>query len=116
MILNLLTNSIKFTPKGGKVQISVHGHLNAGLEIEVADNGVGIAADDLERVMQPYGQARHDAAVRVEESTGLGLPLINMLIQLHGGTMKLTSAKGEGTQIILRFPKNRVVAPTVIAD
>jgi len=116
MILNLLTNSIKFTPKGGKVQILVHGHLNSGLEIEVADNGVGIAADDLERVMQPYGQAGQDAAVRVEESTGLGLPLINMLIELHGGTMKLTSAKGEGTQIILRFPKTRVVAPRVIAD
>ena len=63
---NLLTNSIKFTPKGGKVQILIHGHLNAGLEIKISDNGVGIAADDLERVMQPYGQAGHDAAVRVE--------------------------------------------------
>ena len=44
----------------------MHGHLNAGLEIKIANNGVGIAAEDLERVMQPYGQAGHDAAVRVE--------------------------------------------------
>ena len=66
--------------------------------------------------MQPYGHAGHDAAVRIEESTGLGLPLINMLIELHGDTMKLTSAKGKGIQIILRFPKTRVVAPTVIVD
>ena len=94
----------------------MHGHLNAGLEIKIADNGVGIAADDLERVKQTYGQAGYDAAVWVEESTGLGLPLINMLIELHGGTMKLTSAKGKGTQIILRFPKTRVVDPTVIVD
>ena len=111
MILNLLTNSIKFTPKGGHVQASIRGQLGSELEIEVADNGVGIAEEDMEQVMQPFGQARQDASLKSEDGTGLGIPLIKMLIELHGGTMELTSNKGEGTRVILRFPKERTTKP-----
>lgn len=111
MMLNLLTNSIKFTPKGGSVHISMHGHLDAGLEIVVADTGIGIAENDIEQVQLPFGQAIRDPMINHEDGTGLGLPLIKMLIELHGGTMKLTSQVGQGTQVVLRFPKERVSEP-----
>ncbi len=111
MLLNLLTNSIKFTPQNGNVHVSMHGHLDAGLEIEVADTGIGIAEKDIEQVLLPFGQALRNPMVNHEEGTGLGLPLIKMLIEQHGGTMKLTSHVGQGTQVTLRFPKERVSAP-----
>lgn len=109
MILNLLTNSIKFTPKGGRVHISVHAHPEAGMEIEVADTGIGIDEKYLDQVLKPFGQADRDASVTTQEGTGLGLPMVKMLIELHGGSMKLTSTKGQGTQIRLRFSKDRVL-------
>ncbi len=109
MVINLLTNSIKFTAPGGHLHIAVNGHLDAGMEVEVVDNGVGIAEEDLQKVLEPFCQGGRQSTPRVDEGTGLGLPLINMLIELHGGTMKLTSTKGTGTQVLLRFPKNRVV-------
>lgn len=110
MVLNLLTNSVKFTPRGGSVHVAVHAHSDAGMEIEVADTGIGIAPEDQDQVLQPFGQATRDASVATQEGTGLGLPMVKMLIELHGGSLKLTSAKGLGTQVLLRFPKERMVA------
>jgi len=76
---------------------------------------VGIAAEDLDRVMEPYKQA-HVARAHDHEGTGLGLPLVKSMVELHGGTVELASGVGEGTTITARFPKERVIAPHVVRE
>jgi signal transduction histidine kinase len=73
----------------------------------VVDTGVGIAAEDLPRVFESFGQGRHEALVP-DKGTGLGLPIVKGLTQAHGGTVKLESAPGQGTSVAILLPKNRV--------
>ncbi|MBM3581775.1 MAG: HAMP domain-containing histidine kinase [Alphaproteobacteria bacterium] len=102
VLLNLLTNAIKFTPSGGRVTLAA-GLVPHGFQISVADTGIGIAPEDLERVMEPFGQAR-DSRVRDQEGTGLGLPLAKHLIELHGGLLTLASEYGRGTTVTATLP------------
>jgi cell cycle sensor histidine kinase DivJ len=99
--LNLLSNALKFTPRGGQVTatLSVQGD---GVELVVADTGVGIAAEDLKRLGRPYEQAG-DAGQRAR-GTGLGLSLVRGLSELHGGDMIIESTLGEGTSVTVRLP------------
>ena len=108
VLLNLLTNAIKFTPENGKVILRARA-TNDGLEVDIADTGIGIAAEDIPRVMQDWGQARSDLT-RDGEGTGLGLPLSRRLMELHGGTLRLASAVGAGTTVTFWFPSSRLVA------
>ena len=99
--LNLLSNALKFTPRGGSVTLT----LQAGgdtLELIVADTGVGIAPDDLERLGRPFEQAG-DASQKAAGS-GLGLSLVRAFAELHGGEMCIESMLGEGATIIVRMP------------
>jgi PAS domain S-box-containing protein len=106
VLVNVIGNGIKFTPEGGKVTVGVHADDN-GLAITVADTGIGIAAEDLGKVMAPFGQVDSGMARRYGGS-GLGLPLSRKLMRLHGGTLSLESTLGKGTIVTLRFPADRL--------
>jgi signal transduction histidine kinase len=108
MLLNLLTNAVKFTPKGGTVAVSVAETAAGGLVVAVRDTGIGIAADDIPKVLQPFGQADGNLD-RKHEGTGLGLPLVAAMIRLHGGELRIESEPGAGTTASLEFPPARVI-------
>lgn len=103
MLMNLLSNSIKFTPGGTRVRVSARRAGRDFVEIAVIDAGVGISAIDLPRVLEPFVQA-DQPAVSQESGTGLGLPLTKSLAELHGGTFRLWSRVGFGTCAVLRLP------------
>jgi two-component system cell cycle sensor histidine kinase PleC len=106
--LNLLTNAIKFTPRGGIVTMSARTEAGGGQVICISDNGPGIPAEELPKVLSAFGQgslAQHSA----EGGTGLGLPIVSSLIELHGGTFELKSEVRKGTQAIIRIPSTRVL-------
>lgn len=107
ILLNLLSNAVKFTPAGGRVAISV-GRTTAGdLAIAVADSGIGIPPEAIERVLEPFQQV-DDPLRRGDNGVGLGLPIAKALIGVHGGTLALTSTAGAGTTVLLRLPAERV--------
>ncbi len=106
ILLNLLTNAVKFTPSGGEVRLKVEiGSDDLVLLIE--DEGIGIAPQDLELVMQPFCQI-DSALAREQEGTGLGLPLTKRLVELHGAEFALESTLGSGSRAVIRFPRERL--------
>jgi two-component system, cell cycle sensor histidine kinase PleC len=107
MLINVLSNAVKFTPNGGRVQVDSRRGASGELVISVADNGVGIPEDSLERVFAPFERA--DApATRSVEGTGLGLSITRGLVELHGGAISLTSKLGRGTTVMIVIPAMRV--------
>ena len=102
MLINLINNGVKFTPRGGEVRVTAMVG-RGGLAIGVADTGTGIARKDLERLGKPFEQVEW-AQTRAKEGTGLGLALVKNLAAMHGGEMVLQSALGEGTTVLLRLP------------
>jgi signal transduction histidine kinase len=108
ILLNLLTNAIKFTSPGGRVTIDVEADYDQGMVIRVTDTGIGIAENDLAKVVLPFEQAS-GAYVRENEGTGLGLPIVKSLVELHGGTFVLESRIGEGTTASVRLPAERII-------
>ncbi len=107
---NLLSNAVKFTPHNGDIAISA-GLDETGLFIlRVADTGIGIPADQLDHVLQPFHQLSGDFA-REHDGTGLGLALSRSLAELHGGHLEIESTPGVGTTVTVRFPKSRVYRP-----
>ena len=106
--LNLLSNAIKFTPTGGEVRIRVGWTGGGGQYIAVKDNGPGIPADEIPVVLAAFGQGSI-AIKSAEQGTGLGLPIVQGLAQLHGGAFDLRSKLREGTDAIVTFPAARVM-------
>lgn len=107
VMLNLLSNAIKFTPAGGEVRISGGIDGNGTLRIDVADTGIGIPEDNLERIFEPFWQG--DPSVRRQsEGTGLGLAISRKFMDLHGGTLEIRSKEGQGTVATMRFPAHLV--------
>jgi signal transduction histidine kinase len=102
ILLNLLSNAIKFTPRGGLITLSVS-PISGFVAITIADTGIGIASENLERVVQPFFQV--DAELnRAHEGTGLGLAITAQLIELMGGRFNLTSELGAGTRATVCLP------------
>jgi cell cycle sensor histidine kinase DivJ len=101
IVLNLVSNALKFTPRGGSVTVSAQA-VRGEFELTVADTGVGIAKDDLERLGRPFEQAG-DAESKAQ-GTGLGLSLVKAFARLHGGTMGIESELGEGSAVTVRLP------------
>lgn len=107
ILAHLVSNAIKFSQPDGTVVITL-GLTEAGdLSISVADTGIGIAADQIPLALQPFGQIENGFA-RKYEGTGLGLPLAQMLTELHGGTLSIDSVEGRGTTVTMQFPASRL--------
>ncbi len=106
VLLNLVSNAVKFTPTGGHVAVSAMLALSGEVVITVADTGIGMAPEDIPRALQPFGQVNNSLA-RPHGGTGLGLPLAQRLIELHGGTLTIDSELGKGTTVTVVLPVER---------
>jgi signal transduction histidine kinase len=109
IILNLVSNAIKFTPAGGRVTIELSHHSTGEITLAVVDTGIGIAAEDVPKVLAPFGQVE-GSLNRRHEGTGLGLPLSKALAELHGGGLAIDSTPGQGTRVTVMFPQTRTCA------
>jgi PAS domain S-box-containing protein len=108
VLINLLSNAVKFTPSGGTVTVEATLEPGGGVAVLVRDTGIGIAETDLPAVMSPFGQVENSLS-RKHAGTGLGLPLVKSLVELHAGAFELRSCEGEGTTAIVRVPRSRVL-------
>ena len=107
VMINLIGNAVKFTDKGGEVAITARLLNDGGLEVVIADSGIGIAPEDLDEIMEPFRQARHGAQTR--DGTGLGLSLSKAFVELHGGKLLVESCVGVGTTVRVQLPKEHVL-------
>jgi len=108
IMVNLLTNAVKFTPAEGRVSINAGVKNGGGISVSVRDTGIGIAEKDLERITEPFMQVG-GAMTAGREGTGLGLSLVKSLAEMHGGTLKIESRPGRGTEVSVHFPKERTI-------
>ena len=108
VLLNFLSNAVKFTEPGGRVTLAAVPGRDGGMDITVTDTGIGIAPEDLPKVLTPFGQIE-SALSRRFEGTGLGLPLSKAIVELHGGRLLLDSRPGQGTTVTVHLPAARVV-------
>jgi two-component system cell cycle sensor histidine kinase PleC len=106
--LNLLSNAIKFTPPGGSITIKIGWTSAGGQYFSVKDTGHGIPEEEIPVVMSSFGRGSL-AQKNAEEGSGLGLPIVKGLVELHGGTFTLKSKVREGTEVIVVFPPERVM-------
>ena len=109
IILNLLSNGVKFTEPQGRILIYPTLDKRGDLIIFIKDTGIGIPPEHLERVLNPFEQVAHHLT-KENEGTGLGLPIARALIELHGGDLTLRSDLGIGTTAVLRLPRERIHA------
>ena len=108
VFFNLIGNAVKFTPRGGRIDISGRFDGQHGLSVTVADTGIGIAPEDLDRVLEPFVQVDSSMSRR-HQGTGLGLPAVKGIMELHGGSIELQSTVGRGTAATITFPPERAV-------
>jgi signal transduction histidine kinase len=107
--VNLISNAIKFTPAGGRVDVTAQISRTGGFTLQVRDSGIGIPAGDLERVLRPFEQVE-SATARRHGGTGLGLPYSKKIVEIHGGSLKLSSRENHGTTVSIDLPASRVRA------
>ncbi len=113
ILINLLSNAVKFTPHGGEVTLKAWCRPNDGYVFQVCDSGIGIALEDIPVALAPFRQIDGHLN-RSYEGTGLGLPLVKSLVELHGGSLDLQSKTGAGTTVTLRFSAGRVVTKAAV--
>lgn len=109
VLLNLMSNAVKFTPPGGAVSIATRLGPDGSLSVTITDSGVGIAKEQLGIVFEPFRQGAAEIR-RTEEGTGLGLYISRRLIELHGGAITIESELGVGTRVTVWMPADRVSA------
>jgi signal transduction histidine kinase len=107
IMINLLSNSVKFTEPRGDIVIGSVLDCHGDLLISIGDTGIGIAPEHLQKVLEPFARVL-DHLIRENEGIGLGLPIAKALIELHGGELLLSSALGAGTIVALRLPRERI--------
>ena len=109
ILLNLMSNAVKFTPSGGRIILDVYQRSQGELIFRVRDDGIGIAAADIPTALAPFGQVENTLS-RKHHGTGLGLPLSRAFVELHDGTLELASELGKGTTVTIVLPKARLIA------
>ncbi|MFM7346877.1 MAG: sensor histidine kinase [Tagaea sp.] len=100
--INLLSNAIKFTPADGAVRLSAGADAQGAIEFAVGDTGLGMSAEEISRAREPFKGSSD--GVWGERGSGLGLPIVRALVELHGGTVEIASERGEGTLVRVRLP------------
>ena len=106
ILINLLTNAIKFTPAGGEVRLTAKQEQNGAINFLIKDTGIGIPADKMAIALAPFGQVDSSLARRYD-GVGLGLPLTKRLLELHDGTLEIISEPGRGTEVTALLPPAR---------
>jgi PAS domain S-box-containing protein len=107
VLLNLISNAVRFTPDHGKIAISASLDEERCCTISVQDNGIGMSDSDIAIALQPFGKAG-PSLLRGDDGAGLGLPLAKALVEAHGGTLEITSARDVGTLVRITLPRDRV--------
>ena len=115
VLLNLVSNAIKFTRERGEVSVAAALDHDGNMAITVTDTGIGIAPESMATAMSPFGQVKN-AWNREYRGTGLGLPLSKRLVELHGGALTLTSRVGAGTTATIELPRSRVMMSVLEGD
>ena len=112
ILLNLFGNAVKFTPASGEISLSADPTPSGGLKIRIQDTGIGIAKQDIDKVLTPFGQVDRNVGRRgAGAGLGLGLSLAQSLTELHGGMLDLESTLGKGTCVTITLPADCIVAP-----
>ncbi len=107
---NVLSNAIKFTPRGGAIDVEALRAHDGGVTVLIRDSGVGMNPEDISVALTPFGQVDAGKA-RWREGTGLGLPIAKALIELHGGLIEIRSRKDVGTEVAIALPSRNSVSP-----
>ncbi|MES2471388.1 MAG: ATP-binding protein [Pseudomonadota bacterium] len=107
IMINLLGNAIKFTPAGGSVRVSGAALKDGGYAVTVQDSGIGMTEEEIVEALTPFGQIENKMTA-THNGTGLGLPLAKAMVELHEGSLAISSMPGHGTRIVLNFPAHRI--------
>ena len=110
IVINLVSNAVKFSPKGGVIRVSVERADHQGVVLTVADSGPGMTAEELEIALTRFGRVRN-SMTRGQEGTGLGLTIVSYLCQALGAKFQLWSLPGQGTKAMVHFPQTIIVSP-----
>ncbi len=113
ILINLMSNAIKFTPEGGRVDLTLRRDSDGAMIIEVTDTGIGMAQEDIPRALMPFVQV-DGRLCREYEGTGLGLPLVVAMVECHGGKLDLESELDQGTKVTIRLPAERVLGAAAL--
>lgn len=113
-LLNLMSNALKFNEKDGAVRIHMTVSEEEGVQLAITDTGIGISAEDLPRIIEPFEQADHRLA-RAFEGLGLGIPVARAMVRLHGGDIEFESVLGEGTTARIMLPADSLVPVSLSA-
>ena len=114
IVINLLSNAVKFTSEGGEVTVAGERSLDGGLDLSVADTGIGMTEDEIKIALEPFRQVEN-ALTKKYEGTGLGLPIARRLVELHGGRLDIASKTNTGTVIRVHLPRERVLTAKEVA-
>ncbi|MCR9220093.1 MAG: ATP-binding protein [Alphaproteobacteria bacterium] len=115
ILLNLVSNAIKFTERGGRVVVDARLEPDGRIALVVRDTGVGMAREDLRRALEPFTQL-NAAYNKKHPGAGLGLPLVKAMMRLHGGSLTIDSMLGHGATVTARFPESRTLAAAQAGD
>ena len=108
ILINLITNAIKYSHKSGVIEVEASIDDQGCMLLIVRDHGVGIPKDRIREAMEPFGQIHDPTRSNTQQGTGLGLPLTKAMAELHGGKLTLESDVGQGTTVTIRFPRSRI--------
>ncbi len=109
ILINLISNAVKFSERGGEINIMAHILQSGEMRIVIADNGIGIPKEKITRALEPFGQISDVPEKSSKEGTGLGLPLAVAMVELHDGTLTIDSEFDQGTKVFVTFPARRIM-------